>query len=454
MAGPGARVPRAPAMLSGFIHDLTWDEVPAPVRERVALAVVDTVAVGCAGARLPIARAWAEVANGQLGAGRGPQRGEGTARVLGVGGRAGIPVAAMVGAGLVDAYDAHDGHPLCKGHAGATVVPVALAHADAAADTDWRELLLRVLVGYEVATRAGIVLHATAAVHHSSGAWNALGAAAVGARALRLGAAETDEALGVAEYYGPRSPLLRVARHPTMVKDGSALGAFAGALAAHLAAAGFTGAPAELVTDPHAESTWLDLGRRWRVLETYVKPWPVCRWVQPAVEAVLALRRRAGSLDPGQIEAVTVHTFGDAVALDCARPTEADAAQYSLPFAVAVAATHGRIDAGHLADAGLADPAVLGLASRVTGVVDPGFDALYPAQRWARVEVRLRSGEVLTSDPHTTRGDPERPLGAEEVEAKIRSAAAPLGPERTDVLWSGVHGPAPRLPEFLDAVLG
>ena len=42
------------------------------------------------------------------------------------------------------------------------------------------------VLGYEIATRAGIALHATVSDYHCSGAWNALGCAAVVARLLAL----------------------------------------------------------------------------------------------------------------------------------------------------------------------------------------------------------------------------------------------------------------------------
>ena len=54
-----------------------------------------------------------------------------------------------------------------------------------------RELLTAIVVGYETATRAGIALHASACDYHTSGAWNALACAAVGARHLRLDATQT-----------------------------------------------------------------------------------------------------------------------------------------------------------------------------------------------------------------------------------------------------------------------
>ena len=50
--------------------------------------------------------------------------------------------------------------------------------------------------------------------------------------------------MGIAEYHGPRSQMMRCIDYPTMLKDGSGFGAMAGVSAAFLAKDGFTGAPA------------------------------------------------------------------------------------------------------------------------------------------------------------------------------------------------------------------
>ncbi len=70
-----------------------------------------------------------------------------------------------------------------------------------------------------------------------------------GARPSRRGCSRSTrrsirEALGVAEYFGPRGQILRACDSPTMVKDGSGWGAHVGVTAALLARDGFTGAPA------------------------------------------------------------------------------------------------------------------------------------------------------------------------------------------------------------------
>src|SRR5918997_4185607 len=100
--------------------------------------------------------------------------------------------------------------------------------------------------------------------------------------------------------------MMRCIDHPTMVKDGSGFGALAGVSAAYLATEGFTGAPAVLVEDGPA-AIWGDLGRRWTILEQYFKPYPVCRWAQPAVEAAAALMARGASAS--RIAQVEIRTF-------------------------------------------------------------------------------------------------------------------------------------------------
>jgi 2-methylcitrate dehydratase PrpD len=371
-----------------------------------------------------------------VGEGRG-------ARMIRDGRRVSVPGAAMAGAAIIDGFDGHDGHPLCKGHAGVTVIPTALAFADALALDDWQEFLTLILLGYEIGTRAGIALHATSPTLHSSGAWNALAAAAVGSRMLRLPHDQTAHALGIAEYYGPRSRLMRIIEHPTMVKDGSTMGAFAGVSAAYLAEDGFTGAPADTIelttlpltvapaADARDPSVWSDLGARWRILEQYRKPDPVCRWTQPAAEAVFSLRHAHPGLTHTDVAAIEIETFHEAVSLSCREPTETDAAQYSLPFVVAAALVHGRLTVAEIAGDGLGDETVLQVSRGVKLLERGEFSARFPAERWANVRFTLRDGTILDSGPHTTRGDPDTPLSMETLQEKFRTNASMAFDERT-----------------------
>ncbi|HMA15454.1 MAG TPA: MmgE/PrpD family protein, partial [Kiloniellaceae bacterium] len=155
-----------------FIHDLTLEDIPETARHAGRRALLDTLGTGAAGISTAASGILRDHAVRFHAAGEAGVGGWG-ARLLFDGRRVAPPGAAMAGAGSIDAVDAHDGHRLTKGHAGVTVIPALLAFCDEAAACDGAEFLTRLVLGYEIATRAGIALHATAADYHTSGAWNA-----------------------------------------------------------------------------------------------------------------------------------------------------------------------------------------------------------------------------------------------------------------------------------------
>lgn len=402
-----------------FIHALRWDDLPEAVVHQARRLLLDLVGVAAAGSRTDLSRILRDHAAAHFAAGTsGPG-----ARMM-FDGREVSPVgAAMAGAGTIDSVDAHDGHKLTKGHMGVTVLPALLAFADAdRGRVSAREFLVSLVLGYEIGTRAGIALHGTVPDYHTSGAWNALAAAAIGARLMGLDADRTRHALGIAEYHGPRSQMMRCIAHPTMLKDGSAWGAVGGVSAAFLARDGFTGAPAVSIED--APGYWGDLGTRWTILEQYVKPYPVCRWAQPAVRGALELRDRA-EISPDDIVRIEVRSFAEAVALAARTPSTTEEAQYSLPFPVAVALVHGDILPEHIDEPALSDPAIRRLSADVSLVEDPALSKRFPAERLAAVTVELKDGRRLESGTVAALGDSEEPLSDAHIAEKFEKYAAP-----------------------------
>jgi 2-methylcitrate dehydratase PrpD len=435
----GTGVAAAFADVPAFVRGLAFDDLPGDVVEQAQRCLVDLIGVAAAGSRTKAAAIANTYAATQL---CGRDRG---ARILFDGRRASLAGAAFAGATTIDALDAHDGHVLTKGHAGVAILPALLALADAGDPgpaIDGREFLACLVAGYEVATRAGIALHATAPDYHCSGAWNSLGCAAVAARLLGFDAETTREALGVAEYFGPRGQILRACDAPTMVKDGSGWGAHVGVTAALLARDGFTGAPALTIERDDATAFWSDLGTRWRIREQYFKAYPVCRWAQPAVEAALALQRAHG-FAATDVASVTIESFREAITLGsaCAVARTTEQAQYSLPFPVAAALVWGDIGAREVSEPTLADPRVVRLQGAMTLVEDRAFSERFPAERWARVHVALADGRVLVSAPERARGNPENPLDAAELRRKYLALSEPaLGARRAARIEQAAHG--------------
>jgi 2-methylcitrate dehydratase PrpD len=399
--------------IAAFVRGLSRADLPAGVISQAQRCLLDLAGVAAAGSRSPAAG----IANSFAVA---ETRGE--ARLLLDGRRAGRTGAAFAGATTIDAFDAHDGHVLTKGHAGAALLPAALALVDGGADCDGEGFLTAMVVGYEVATRAGIALHASVSDYHCSGAWNALGCAAIGARLLDLDESQLAHALGAAEYFGPRGQILRVCASPSMLKDGSGWGAHAGVSAALLAQSGFTGAPALTAQGP----VWKDLGSRWLILEQYFKPHPVCRWAQPAIEAVLSLKT-----EHDEVAAIHVESFKEAVDLgsNCPAPRTSDEAQYSITYPVAASLVFGKVE---LEPTALEDWRVARLMKVTTLEAKSEFSARFPAERWARVRLELRDGRTLVSEPARAPGNPENPLSDVQMREKYRSLAEPvLGAKRS-----------------------
>jgi len=439
--------------LSVFVHELSFGDLPSQVIEQGQRCVLDLLGIGAGGAGTQLSRFACGHAARHFGAvGVGP-------RMLFDGRRVSPVGAALAGGMTIDSLDGHDGHVLAKGHVGAALLPTLLALADGdAATLDGPELLTALVMGYELGIRAGMALHATAADYHTSGAWNALACAGAAARLLRLSLEPTEHALGIAEYHGPRGPMMRCIDHPTMVKDGSGWGAMTGVSAALLAADGFTGAPALLVHDdqPHIAALWTDLGVRWRILELYFKPHPVCRWAQPAVQAALELRNRY-QLDATQVDQVEVVTFHHAARLSTRRPRTTEEAQYSLPFPVAAALARGTVGPTEIGSGGLTDEQVLRVSDGISVTERNEYTARFPAQRWAEVTVVLRDGRRISSGPTTAIGDPERPLTDAELVDKFRTLTdGPLGRQRSAAIADAVQqltDPTAGLQQLFERVL-
>lgn len=410
-----------------FIQELRWHDLPGDVQRQARRCLLDTLGAAAGGSRTPVSEIAGNYAAITFG-GRG-------AHLWFDGRRLSPPGAALANGMTVDSLDIHDGYNLTKGHAGTALVPAALATLSLdVGPVPGKELLATLVVGYEIALRAGVALHSTACDYHTSGAWNALGCAAVAARRLRLKAAQLRHALGVAEYHGPRSPMMRCVDHPTMVKDGSGWGAMAGVSAALLAREGFTGAPADTVESGETAALWSDLGRRWRILEQYFKPHAVCRWAQPAVAGALALHE-AHNLAPGAIRRIRVVTFHEATRLATAHPQTTEEAQYSLPFPVAAALAHGRLGPAELSGDALRDEAILALADRVELVEEASYNDRFPATRLARVKIETAGGDVLDSGEVEPEWEGNGAPSDEALRAKFHWLAEPvLGADRTQAL--------------------
>ncbi len=416
-----------------FLHGIRYQDLSSETLTYARRNTLDLIGVLVAGSTTELSKIISDHAAEHFAAGT-----NGASLMLD--GRIVSPVgAAMVNGMMIDSVDAHDGYKEAKGHIGCHVLPALFSLFEATGLGDGKEFITSLVAGYEIGARASVALHASVPDYHTSGAWGAVTAAALGSRVLGLDEVTTRHAIGIGEYHGPRSQMMRCIDFPTMLKDGSGWGAMAGVSAAYLAKSGFTGAPAITVEGEDVEHFWKDLGARWTVGEQYFKPYPVCRWAQPATEASLTLVREH-QFSHEEIEQLTVHTFHEATRLATRNPKNTEEAQYSLPFPVAAALVFGQVGPAEIDGNSLTDPRVLRIAENmILKEFDPYNDA-FPRHRYAHVEIRLKNGSKYVSDRFPARGDPEDPLSLEELNEKFMFLASPVvGEMRSEKIKSCVE---------------
>ena len=411
--------PEYPAILG----DLNWSGLPGEVKLQAKRCLKDILATAAGARLLPTSSLAEEYVHAGYGPGEVPLWfASGSSTALG---------AAWYNAFATDSLDCHDGFRPNKGHAGATVVPLSVG-ACVGRSVHGSELLCAIVLGYEIACRAGRVVHSVYdPYYHASGSWAALGAAAAASRILKVPSSNFDFVLGCAEYYAPMSPMMRCVASPSTVKDSAAAGAWAAATAVAMHGAGLRGLPSLFEAEDAGREEIATLGREWLIRLQYFKPYPVCRWAQPAVEGTLALQRKH-RLTHHEISSIVVETFEEGAALTAFPPQDTDAAQYSMPWAVAAAAVDGALGVPQVHPSRLGDPEILDLGGRMEAVVAEDLDARFPEECLARVTVRTEDGRVLRGETLAARGDHAEPLSEEELNAKYEELTIPsLGREKS-----------------------
>lgn len=417
--------------IANFVFECGQD-IPKSALRMASTLLIDTLGVAAGAAKLDagiIARDHAVNSHGY-------SDDKFAARLLFDGRKASIPGAAFAGATQIDNLDGHDGYNPTKGHIGCAVVPGLLAFAEAYPDLSGREALAILVMSYELAARAGISMHATVSDYHTSGAWNALGVAAIGCRLRRCSQEQLRQALGIAEYHGPRSQMMREIDNPTMLHDGSGMGALSGAAACLMAERGFIGAPAITVEAENVSQYWQDLGQLWTVELNYIKPYPICRWAHAAIDSVRKLLKDH-AFEVSDIDYIKINTFAEASRLFSAMPQTTSMAQYSLPFAVANMLRFRKIGTKQISGEGLTDPETAALLPLISVFEEERHSRRFPAGRWSDVEIQLKDGRLLASGDVHARGGPESPMDEEEIMAKLFAMTeGVLSQKRTQNLWN------------------
>jgi 2-methylcitrate dehydratase PrpD len=397
--------------LIALIRNMDSASLPDAVIAQAKRCVLDLLAVAIAGSRTDMARVSTSSALKQFGPGE--------ATLIGSPFQLNEVGATWVNSTCASALDMDDGHRLAMGHPGAAVIPTALAVAETTGASG-REFMAAIVAGYEMAVRVSTaMLPDYRAGRYSTGIWGGFGSVAAAGVLLRLDGQKFQDALGVVAAHGP-SPPRGAFLHDSMVKETIAWSGVTGCASVFLAQEGFSGPQDVLDRSGRYDTIQLvkDLGQEYAILKTYFKPYASCRWSHSAIDGVLKL---AGEhdLQPDDIESIEVEGFQATTMLIDYTPVNTVAAQYSIPFSIALALSFGTIGPAELVEANLRDPQLLALAGKVKVSVTPEIDQLFPEKAAARVTLHTDQGDFTTTVEYP-RGDPSNPLSDVELEEKFR----------------------------------
>ena len=217
-------------ILAGKASALSYNELPAPVRELARQCALDYLGVALAGAEDPLVHI---LLDEMTEAGESPQ-----SSIIGHDARLPALSAALVNGAAAHALDYDDVNMAMPGHPSVAILPGLLALAELKGSPG-SEVITAFVAGYETACRVGATLqpgHYNLGFHATSTV-GSFGAAAACARLLGLDVEMTAMALGIA---GTQAAGLK-SQFGTMCKPFHAgKAAQNGLLAARLAARGFT----------------------------------------------------------------------------------------------------------------------------------------------------------------------------------------------------------------------
>ncbi len=333
---------------------------------------------------------------------------------------------AALGAAAACWDEACEGNASAHGRPGLPVVPALLALA-AHRDTSLADLLLALVTGYEIGTRAGEAWRIPAGLH-VDGSWHSLAVAGAAAR-LISGPERIQGAIEVAACQIPASLYLPITVGSVVRNTYPSHAALLGMLSAAAAEAGFDMPRGALEEGRRrvlqaTECAQVTPAGEWTIRDGYLKPFAGVRHTHYGVDAALRLRKEPDfSLDG--VRRITLSIYEEATRYCGNRaPRSAIQAQFSLSYAIAAALALGDLGPEAYADVG-SDAAVTRVEQLVVVEVDPER-----AGRGASLAIDIGT-RTLSAHIERVAGDPGCAVSEQEVIGKFRRYAEPaLGARR------------------------
>jgi 2-methylcitrate dehydratase PrpD len=413
-----------------FAKNIFWTSFDALPERTVHLTkriILDSFGVALAGARSKECSILAELAR--------HWNGKPESTLIGFDLKAPSPVAALVNGTMVQAMDFDETHDVSGGHTASCVIPAALALGEIR-KVNGRELITAVALGIDLACRLGLACRKKIG-WTSTSVYGCFGAAAAGAKILRLPEEKVRHALGIAisQAAGTTQTALD---SPLSKHMQSGFASQAGVLSAVLADRGVTGVQQVFEGefgffnlyksgDYDKDLLLSGLGRQFEVDNLSIKPFPCCRATHGPIQAVAELVNEHG-IGAQDISSIKVVVPGVAFDLVGHPFVPGDnpiiAAQFSISYTIAAMLIHGRVSLEEFTPRTINDSRIQGLIGRIK--VERG--ASLDSKGFVPVEVEIEStaGGRYFKRVEILKGHPDHPMGDGELLEKFRDCAGPV----------------------------
>ena len=408
-----------------------YEDIPADVVEMTKKEILDVLGTALAGSTAAGIKPLAELAK-EWG-------GKPESTVISYGGKLPAFLAAQVNASMAHALDYDDYKAGGGTHCAVVVIPTALAMAERQGGVSGKELITAVALGVDLVCRidlAAIFVHPD----WGQGGWHftsvhgRFSTTATAGKILGLNEEQMVNALGIA--YHQAAGNLQAVRDGALTKRmGPGFASRDGIMAALMAQRGITGAKNSMLgerglynlyyADCDREMLLGGLGERYAGLN--MKPYPCCGgntvYIDDALELVLK-----NDIKPEEVQEIIVTIPGPKnIAQELIFPLEVKGnprtivdCQFSIPWAIAVAAVRRKAGLPEFTEEAMNDPAIRKMAQKVKPVVDKSLpdDFLAPGI----ITMKTSRGE-FTKKGIAPYGSPEKPLSMETLVDKFTECA-------------------------------
>lgn len=411
-----------------FVSALEPRNLPAEVVDRARYLLVDYLGVAMRGSREPSSQAVYRMVE-RTGV-------SGPCTIIGTPLRTSAEYAALANGAAAHSIELDDTHQEGSIHLGVVMYSTAIALSERTGREAY--FTTAVVAGYETAARIAMAVRPKDHYElgfHPTATCGVFGAAVTAGKLLGLSEDQMLSAVGIAgsmaagllEFLADGSWTKRL--HP-------GLAAKNGIQAATLAAEGFRGPSTVLEgrngflgaysrkPDPFVITE--GLGDAFEIMRTGVKPHACCRYMQPGIDAIIALAKKH-DLHPDQVVSMEVAVLEAGWPLVCEprgrkyKPQTIVDAQFSMPFGAAVALLYRDAGLDRFTEENLRSPVIRSLMGRVVVEKDIRIEKNFPKEWRGRVTLHLIDGRQLEQHVRHPKGDPENPLTWDDLIAKFRS---------------------------------